>query len=512
MKTTRSPRWKCSVLLLPAFFLSAGPALAAGGTLVFRVVDPTLGEPVPCRIHLTNAAGRTQKVGSLPAWNDHFVFPGVIKLKLPRGTYSFEVERGPEYVIQRGWFEIRDGAEDTHTIELKRAVDMKGEGWWSGELHVHRPLDDVELLMQAEDLHVCPVITWWNKKTSWSSRPVPAEAVVKFDGDRYLHRLAGEDERRGGALLFFNLKQPLDLTEAEPEYPAPSQFLLAAKEQNAWVDVEKPFWWDVPVWLASGRVDSIGLANNHMHRSGMMDNEAWGKPRDARFKGPLGNGQWSQEIYYQILNAGLRIPPSAGSASGVLPNPLGYNRMYVFCGEKLTYESWWENLRAGRVMVTNGPLIRARVAGKFPGHVFQAPAGEGVSLSLFLNFSTRDPLRTFEIIKNGQIDRVVQVEEFIKNPSMLEPIRIDESGWFLIRAVNDVENTFRFASTGPYYVEIGDRPVRISRSACQFFLDWVHERIGQLKIDDPAQRADVLKYHEEARQFWEDRLAMANAD
>ena len=28
-------------------------------------------------------------------------------------------------------------------------------------------------------------------------------------------------------------------------------------------------------------------------------------------------------IYYHLLNCGLRVPPSAGSASGVLPNPVG---------------------------------------------------------------------------------------------------------------------------------------------------------------------------------------------
>ena len=28
------------------------------------------------------------------------------------------------------------------------------------------------------------------------------------------------------------------------------------------IDIEKPFWWDVPAWAVSGQVDSIGIANN----------------------------------------------------------------------------------------------------------------------------------------------------------------------------------------------------------------------------------------------------------
>src|SRR5262249_705740 len=81
------------------------------------------------------------------------------------------------------------------------------------------------------------------------------------------------------------------------------------------------------------QIDSIGLANNHMCRDRMYEDEAWGKPRIAeRLPAPLGNGYWSQEIYYHVLNCGLRIPPSAGSASGVLPNPVGYDRVYVHVG------------------------------------------------------------------------------------------------------------------------------------------------------------------------------------
>ena len=36
-------------------------------------------------------------------------------------------------------------------------------------------------------------------------------------------------------------------------------------------------------------------------------------------------------------------------------------------------------------------------------------------------------------------------------------------------------DTYRFATTAPYYVEIGDQP-RISKTSAQFFLDWVDER------------------------------------
>ena len=96
-------------------------------------------------------------------------------------------------------------------------------------------------------------------------------------------------------------------------------------------------------------MNSIGLANNHMCRSQMYESEAWGRPRDvSRLPGPVGNGYWTQEIYYHALNCGLRLPPSAGSASGVLPNPVGYNRVYVrLDDQQLTRDAWFRGLASG---------------------------------------------------------------------------------------------------------------------------------------------------------------------
>ena len=57
-------------------------------------------------------------------------------------------------------------------------------------------------------------------------------------------------------------------------------------------------------------------------------------------------------------NAACAIPPSAGSGSGEAPNPVGYDRVYVHVDGELSYEKWWQAFRAGRVVVTNGPLLK----------------------------------------------------------------------------------------------------------------------------------------------------------
>ncbi len=484
------------------------------GKIEFIVADKKTGGQIPCRIHIKDNAGKPQRVGSLPFWDDHFCCPGRVQLDLPPGDYSYEVERGPEYKRFQGVFKVHKDASSQVRLALERLVDMTDEGWWSGELHVHRRPSNIELLMKAEDLHVAPVITWRNDRNEWANQRRPPDYLLTcFDQNRYYHVMAGEDEREGGALLFFNLENPLAIAGSGREYPSPMKFVEdARRHKNVWVDVEKPFWWDVPAWLASGQIDSIGLANNHMCRSRMYENEAWGKPRDSsHLPSPLGNGYWTQEIYYHVLNCGLRIPPSAGSASGVLPNPVGYNRVYVHVEDGFSYEKWWEGLRASRSFVTNGPLLRVKVEGHFPGHVFVASQGKQIDLEVKASVTTQDPVRFLEIIKNGQVEQKVPYDEWVKTGT-LGTVSFKVTGWFLVRVIADNPKTFRFASTAPYYVQIGNVKDRISKKSAQFFLNWVNERMGRIKLEDPAQRREVLLYHARAKKFWEGILAKANAE
>ena len=491
---------------------TAGLARGGGGQLELTVVDRATGKPIPCRVHLTNQAGRPRKVKRTPFWHDHFVVDGRIILKLPKGNYAFELERGPEYVTRSGHFTIHDFAEDTKQVDLRRFVDMSAHGWWSGDLHVGRSPADMELLMLAEDLHVVPVVTWSNTKRAGGDRPKPVDLLVHFDANRYYHVMAGTSTWPGGELLYFNLPRPLRPGPPGAEHPSPMELITQArKHPGAWIDSSKAFWWDLPMLVALGGVDSVQIAHSHLGRQKTLDQEAHGKPRDrTRFPGPWGNAQWTQEVYFRLLECGLRIPPTAGSGSGFCSNPLGYNRMYVHVDSQLTYSRWWENLRAGRVTITNGPLLRPRVGGALPGHVFKSAEGP-LDLEIALTLSTRQPISYLEVIRNGAVEHSIPFAEY-RQSGRLPKLHVQRSGWFLVRAVADLPKTYRFAMTGPYYVQIGGSP-RISKAAVQFFLDWLHERARQIgKITDPDERREVLGYHRQARDFWQDLLQRANAE
>jgi hypothetical protein len=436
-------------------------------------------------------------------------------VSVPPGTYRWQVERGPEYERLQGSIDVRQGEPLLVQQTVHRLVDLHQERWYSADLHVHRPVDEMPLLMEAEGLDFAPVITWWNAPAP--EAPNESPTLFELPGPRYYMTMAGEDEREGGALLFIGLTRPLDLTVRSREYPSPMQFVEQARliEPDVWIDIEKPFWWDVPTWLASGQMNSMGLANNHMCRDQMLANEAWGRPRDtARLPAPRGNGFWTQEIYYHSLNAGLQIPPSAGSASGVLPNPVGYNRVYVKLDEPFTPSAWFAALRAGRGFVTNGPLLRVEANAQPPGARLAMAGGSGpLAVRLAIDLTTRDRIEALEVIYNGRIVERLACADTV-HQQLRATVMLDQPGWFLIRAVAEVSETFRFASTAPWYVGPAGAPVPIRRSSAQFFLDWVEERIARVKqnVTEPAELAAVLDWHLRAREFWAERVRVAQAD
>ncbi len=510
--------WRAVATCLAAATVCCPGLAAAGGKLQIIVVDKQTGQPIPCRMHLRSANGRPRVPKKAAAWDDHFVVPGRITLDLPIGNYSFEVERGLEYLVVRGHFSINNSlADDSQKLELQRFTDLSKEGWWSGDVDVRRPAQDIQLLMQAEDLHVVPLQTWWNGHTQpLLPKTAEKQLLVSFPEDRYAYLMAGEQTRPGGSLLYFNLPAPLNLGAANSEYPPISKDVSKARETtHAWIDATRPYWWDLPAWVANHDVDSIQVLNGNVCRGKVINQETGGKPRDlSSFGGPWGNAQWSQEIYFHLLNCGLRMPLTAGSGSGVAPNPVGYNRVYVYVPEEFSYDKWWEGLRAGRVVLTNGPILVPKVNGFEPGHVFQAAKGEELELEVGLTLSIRDPdqqqISYLEVVENDQVKLSIRFAEYAKS-GKLPRLRFQRSGWFLLRVVTDFRPSYRFAMTGPYWVDFGDeRPV--SKRSAKFFLDWVYERARQIQIDNPAQRSEVLQYHRKARDFWQDLLSKANAD
>ncbi len=504
-----------TLLCLPALLLAPPACHAADGKLALTVVDAKSQQPIACRMHLTGPGKRPKKIEGAPFWSDHFVFPGTITLNLSEGSYTFELERGPEYYNVTGNFTIERSADDSKQVELRRVADMSSEGWWSGDLNLRRDVRDLPLILSADDLHVAEATTWWNDKNDLARKnlKLPKERLVTFDNDRAYELYAGGYTRAGTEVLCFHLPGPQLLPPGGDEFPPLAERLARLRKENSdlWIDAAASYGWDLPMLVANGLIDSVEVANSHFGRKAMQPDAKLGKPRDMdRYPGAYGYANWSQDVYFKLLDCGLRLPPTAGSGSGVSPNPAGYNRVYVHLDSSFDYQQWWKNLRSGRVIISNGPLLRATVENELPGHTFEGAEGQELELRIGLKLATREPISYLEIVQDGQVRDSIRFENYVKS-GRLPPLHFKKSGWFLLRVVGEMAGNYRFAMTAPYYIEFGGKR-RISRKSAQFFLDRVYERGRQIQIADPQQRREVMEYHRKARDFWKAVVDKANAD
>jgi hypothetical protein len=122
---SRSLHWTLFVLgICFASQLSSGLALADSSGVEFSVTEKGSTRPLPCRIHVKDQAGKSQRAGSLPFWHDHFVCSGTAQVQLTPGEHTYEVERGPEYRSSSGRFKVADNAVVKVRVQLERIADL----------------------------------------------------------------------------------------------------------------------------------------------------------------------------------------------------------------------------------------------------------------------------------------------------------------------------------------------------------------------------------------------------
>ena len=236
--------------------------------------------------------------------------------------------------------------------------------------------------------------------------------------------------------------------------------------------------------MAVARPDSLGLLNNHYDQYTMYDGEAWGRKRDTvRFAGLHGFSDYSLHLMYRYWNLGWLTPPSAGAASGVLPNPVGYNRMYVKLAGEFSVEKWYEGVKAGGAMVTNGPVL------------FFEPKLQGGRLRGHIEAISRDELDRIEIVANGQV--IQSWKPAGKHFKGAVDVDVTRSSWAAARcyAKNDV--TVRLAHTAPF--KLSGQWNR--REDARYFREWIEELQRNPKTPSGSKAAqlyaEAIKVYEE---------------
>ena len=446
---------------------------------------------------------------------------------LPAGDYTVTVERGKEYrpLVTK----VKVDAANAHwRLPIRRWVDMAAEGWYAGDMHCHRPLENVANLMLAEDLNVCFPLTYW---TTIAERPptqgdktladIPPPAPVVVDATHVWYPRnteyeifeVGDRKHTLGAFLILNHRTPF----AAP-CPPLAAIAAQARAEGAVIDLEKHNWEWAAVIAPVLPVDLFELANNHNWRIG-FGVKNWGAPAPKwmQLEGPLAidnERDWIEygwRFYYALLNSGLAINPTAGSASGAHPAPLGYSRVYVHLPQGFSYDKWLAGLRGGRSFVTTGPMLTVTVNGRDSGERFKAD-GEVLRLRIQGEVRSAEPMDRIELVWNGEVIRRIAPANESSGEAVITrfdlTLSVDASGWLAARSVGRPSTTggIPFAHTAPWHVQIAGRPLRPRRREVQYFLQRVEQEID--RNQSILTREQLVDYYQ-ARDFWREKLEQA---
>ena len=208
------------------------------------------------------------------------------------------------------------------------------------------------------------------------------------------------------------------------------------------------------------------------------------------------------DIYYKMLNAGLRLPASTGSDWYIS----SANRVYAHSGVDFDYESWLQALKEGRTFITNGPALHLTVQGQEPGSSLEASVDE--ALAALVSWQSHYAVHRIELLFNGNVVASRSFEQGSHEGTMESDVPATADGWLAARLFSDTRDSFAqpiFAHTSPIYVTVGragEEKIAAAKwldQSIERSLEWVSKK-GRFYND--SQRAEVVDLFREGRQVF----------
>jgi hypothetical protein len=498
-------------------------------------------EPLPCRAWV-EAGGRrlfNPSGGSCIAYpkDRSFSCDGRFTLQVPAGPVRIHVERGKEYRPVDREVTVAEQTTADVAIILHRWVDMPAEGWYSGDIHCHFAADDPDGLKQlalADDVHYEPVLSLWNQLKTKSAEPAwgqYADAPDLFADASHvvtlrnieIERIGGRAYESVGALLMFGLRAPVEIPVVRNKFPCDAMLLQAARQTSpdCVIDTDKPIWGENVVGVALGYFDSVQVCHNHYHREATLP-AGWGMAgiSVSGEEGEVGKDELfhrTNETYYRFLNCGFRLAATGGSAMGVMPVPLGYNRTYAKIEGPLCEKNYLEAIRRGRTFATSGPILILTVEGQDCGATIKRQAGDGSPVQIRARLRTIEPVNSLELIDCGKVigrlDLKGRGAEPVLDVCLEHALVPDKSGWIAARALFKApDGCLRQAHTSPIYFAVDDKPIA-SQADAEYLMGWIDKLLeisrqpGRYASDE--QRSQVQRIFRQARAVYEDIAAKA---
>lgn len=420
-------------------------------------------------------------------------------VELRPGKYTFTIERGKEYRAQKREINVAEQSLDP-TFRLERWIDMAGLGWYSGDTHVHRGLEELPNLLLAEDLNVALPLLDWTREAFVSPlaarkepfqdaapRPVHIDATHVYYPRNTEYELFTVNKKSHTLGAFFALNHRSIFDVGAPPVRGVAQRI---HREGGLIELDKHNWPWTMMLIPVMQPDLYELSNNHVWRTEFAFG-GWGEPAPEYMhaeRNERGLTEWGWidsgfQNYYALLNCGFRLRATAGTASGVHPVPLGFGRVYVHCPEGFSYGAWLSGLNDGRSFVTTGPMLLVNVDDQPAGHTFRSADAVAREYRVQGRSISEHPLGRIEIVVNGEIVRTLKPAnrkaQFGSYEGEIdERIPIDGTSWIAVRCFEDrADKRIRFAHSSPVHIEVPSKPLRPRKAEIDFLIQRVKEQL-----------------------------------
>jgi hypothetical protein len=220
----------------------------------------------------------------------------------------------------------------------------------------------------------------------------------------------------------------------------------------------------------------------------------------------------TNEVWYELLNCGFRLPAGAGTDAmtnyASLRGPVGMNRVFLDTAGSDTPQSLRDALTKGRTFATNAALLGLEVDGKHPGDELALSGPRQVTYHAALRSFA--PVEHLELIYNGKVVATHKLGDARTQADVGGTVALNGSGWLLLRAWNKdahplVLDIYPYATTSPVYVTLDGKPARSPPDAA-YFVRWLDRTIetssARKDYNSEQEKTSTLDYLKAARAIY----------
>ena len=483
------------------------------------------------------------------------------KMKLPKGAYSIEYTRGPEYLAKTENVTV-SGKPQKLAFKLERWIDPAQFGWWSGDHHIHaagcahyvKPTEGVlaeDMIRHCigEDLKIGANLTWgpcFDYQKQFFCGMVDKVSQYPYLL-RYDIEVSGFGSHQSGHLVLLRLKEEIyPGGDSSDHWPTLCLNTLSwAKKQGAVCGPAHSGWGlevktdELPNYIVP-QFSGIG-ANEYIVD---VTHEVPGPGGDlvpaVDFLSMVDTPSvWELNMWYHTLNVGFRTRISGETDFPcIYGEKVGLGRSYVKLEGKLDYDRWCEGIRQGHNYVSDGKshLLDFKVddvaMGENGSELRLSKSGTvkvTARVAAFLNPKPNPELqkrpydqKPYWDIERARLEqtREVPVEVIVngypvarqkvlangKFQNVAFDVPIARSSWVALRILPS-------SHTNPIFVTVDGKPIRASRRSAEWCLKGVDQCWSQKRRFIKASEKDEAKNaYDQARETYQKLVKECEAD